>query len=51
MDTLIIEGSSKTPKVVFNADKGELLLEGRSIPEDAARFFKPLLCLQKLCLL
>ncbi|MGZ2369768.1 DUF1987 domain-containing protein [Ancylomarina sp. YFZ004] len=43
MDTLIIEGSSKTPKVVFNAENGELLLEGRSIPENSLEFYIPLM--------
>jgi len=43
MDTLIIESNSKTPKVVFDADKGELLLEGRSIPENSLEFYIPLM--------
>jgi len=43
MDTLIIGSSSKTPKVVFDADKGELLLEGRSIPENSIDFYVPLM--------
>lgn len=43
MDTLIIESSSKTPKVVFDAEKGELLLEGRSIPENSLEFYIPLM--------
>ena len=43
MDTLIIESSSKTPKVEFDADKGELLLEGRSIPENSLEFYIPLM--------
>ncbi len=43
MDTLIIEGSSKTPKVLFDAEKGELLLEGRSIPENSLAFYIPLM--------
>ncbi len=43
MDTLIIEGSSKTPKVIFDAEKGELLLEGRSIPENSLEFYIPLM--------
>ena len=43
MDTLIIEGTSKTPKVIFDAEKGELLLEGRSIPENSLEFYIPLM--------
>ncbi len=43
MDTLIIESSPKTPKVVFDAETGELLLEGRSIPENSVEFYIPLM--------
>jgi len=43
MDTLIIGSSSKTPQVIFDADKGELLLEGRSIPENSIEFYVPLM--------
>ena len=43
MDALIIEPSAKTPKVVFDAEIGELLLEGRSIPENSLGFYIPLM--------
>ncbi|MDE5422745.1 DUF1987 domain-containing protein [Ancylomarina sp. DW003] len=43
MDTLIIESSSKTPKVIFDAETGELLIEGRSIPENSLEFYIPLM--------
>jgi hypothetical protein len=43
MDTLIIDSSPKTPKVVFDAKIGELLLEGRSIPENSLEFYIPLM--------
>ena len=43
MDTLIIGSSPKTPHVIFNADTGELLLEGRSIPENSLEFYVPLM--------
>jgi len=43
MDTLIIGSSPKTPQVIFNADTGELLLEGRSIPENSLEFYVPLM--------
>ncbi len=43
MDTLIIDSSPKTPKVVFDAEIGELLFEGRSIPENSLEFYIPLM--------
>lgn len=42
MKDLIIKGTEKTPSVALN-NNGVLKIEGRSIPEDAAKFFKPLL--------
>ncbi|NJM15108.1 MAG: DUF1987 domain-containing protein [Bacteroidales bacterium] len=31
-----------SPQVTFNSAKGELLIEGRAIPEDPGMFFEPL---------
>ena len=42
MEDLKQEGSAKTPTVEFNAS-GELLLKGRSIPENSIEFYKPLI--------
>jgi hypothetical protein len=42
MENLIIEGSSKTPTVKFDKEKGLLSLHGRSIPENSIDFFAPL---------
>ena len=42
MQDLKQEGSAKTPLVEFNSN-GELLLKGRSIPENSIEFYKPLL--------
>ena len=42
MQDLKQEGSAKTPLVEFNTN-GELLLKGRSIPENSIEFYKPLL--------
>lgn len=42
MEELKIEGSAKTPTIVFNGS-GELLLKGRSIPENSIEFYKPIL--------
>jgi len=40
---IYIEGTPKTPKVEFTHLIGELLLEGKSIPENAAKVYEPLL--------
>ena len=42
MEDLKHEGSAKTPVVEFNSN-GELLLKGRSIPENSIEFYKPLI--------
>ena len=41
MDDLKLEGSAKTPVVDLNSN-GELLLKGRSIPENSIEFYKPI---------
>ena len=42
MDSLIIEGSAKTPTVKFEG-LGKLLIKGRSIPENSIEFYKPVI--------
>lgn len=42
MDSIKIEGTPKTPTVNFTADNGVLEIKGRSIPENAVEFYKPL---------
>jgi len=42
MKDLVIKETEKTPSVALSTN-GVLKIEGRSIPEDAAKFFKPLL--------
>ena len=42
MDPIKIEGTPKTPTVNFNAESGVLEIKGRSIPENAVEFYKPL---------
>ena len=42
METLVIEGTKKTPTVNFDKTSGKLELKGRSIPENAIEFYKPL---------
>jgi hypothetical protein len=38
---LFIEGTSKTPQIDFNSLSGELILFGKSIPENAAKVYEP----------
>ncbi|MFN7708088.1 MAG: DUF1987 domain-containing protein [Sphingobacteriia bacterium] len=40
MRNLVIEPTDKTPKVVFDAEKSIYVVEGRSIPEDSAGFYR-----------
>ncbi|MBN2893946.1 MAG: DUF1987 domain-containing protein [Bacteroidales bacterium] len=42
MDKLEITGTAKTPTIKFEPDSGVLEMKGRSIPENAIEFFKPL---------
>ncbi len=41
MENLVIEGTMSSPRVVFNHD-GNLLIEGRSLPDNAVKAFEPL---------
>ncbi len=41
--SLIIEPTSKTPKVILNADIGVFEISGRSIPEDSIGFYRKIL--------
>lgn len=43
MESIKLEGTPKTPTVEFSANKGVLLLKGRSIPENSIEFYKPLI--------
>ena len=42
METIIIEGTPKTPSVNFDSASGILHLKGRSSPENSIEFYKPL---------
>ena len=42
MEDLILEGTAKTPTIDFKSS-GELLIKGRSIPENSIEFYKPLI--------
>jgi hypothetical protein len=37
------EGTEKTPRIEFTGITGEMVLQGRSIPENAAKVYEPLL--------
>jgi len=39
---IFIEGGLKTPHIDFNMHSGELILSGKSIPENAAKVYEPL---------
>ncbi|MCX6302664.1 MAG: SiaC family regulatory phosphoprotein [Bacteroidia bacterium] len=40
---LLVEGTSKTPQIDLNQYTGELILSGRSIPENVAKIYDPVL--------
>ena len=42
MEDLNLEGTAKTPTVDFKSN-GELLIKGRSIPENSIEFYKPII--------
>lgn len=41
MNSLIIEPTKDTPAIHFNTEKNEFQIEGNSLPENAAAFYKP----------
>src|SRR5688572_5299868 len=43
MENFILDGTPKSPRVDFNAQTGVLLLSGRSIPENAREFYRPMI--------
>ena len=43
LSTLFIEPTSKTPQIDLNPITGELILSGRSIPENAAKTYESIL--------
>jgi SiaC family regulatory phosphoprotein len=42
MESIIIEGTPKTPKIKFDSSQGLLEIKGRSNPENSPEFYKPL---------
>ncbi len=43
MKDLVIKGEAKTPTINFNFLNGELLISGRSIPENSVEFYEPVI--------
>jgi len=43
MDNYILEGTPKSPLVNFNHETGVLQISGRSIPENAREFYRPMI--------
>jgi NAD-dependent DNA ligase len=43
MENLMIDATSRSPKIYFNGDKGILEIEGRSTPENADAFYGQLI--------
>lgn len=43
MDNFYLEGTPKTPHIALDAQTGVLELSGRSIPENAIEFYRPLM--------
>ena len=43
MGPLHIAATAKTPEIAFDAEANRLMLSGRSIPENAVEFYRPLL--------
>lgn len=43
MEKIIIEGTSKTPTVLTDAEQGIIEIKGRSNPENSIQFYRPLI--------
>lgn len=43
METLIIEATDETPKIVLNPAQSQFIFSGKSLPEDVATFYSPVL--------
>jgi hypothetical protein len=43
METIKIAGTEDTPKVILDPEKNEFEISGRSLPEDVASFYNPVL--------
>jgi uncharacterized protein YkuJ len=43
MTNINLEGTEDTPKIILDATNGIFEISGRSLPEDCAQFYKPIL--------
>jgi hypothetical protein len=43
INTILIEGTAKTPQIELNHLSGDLIFSGKSIPENAAKVYEPVL--------
>ena len=43
MEVLLLEGTEDTPKIILDKGNGIFEISGRSLPEDSAEFYKPVL--------
>ncbi|MFZ6001936.1 MAG: DUF1987 domain-containing protein [Bacteroidota bacterium] len=43
MEILNLEGTEDTPKIILNKQNGIFEISGRSLPEDSAEFYRPVL--------
>jgi hypothetical protein len=43
METIKIQGTEDTPKVILDKEKETMEISGRSLPEDVASFYDPIL--------
>ena len=43
MEVIKIKGTDDTPNIVLDADNGTFEISGRSLPEDVAAFYEPIL--------
>ena len=43
MRSILIAATAKTPQIEFDAEQNQLTLTGRSIPENAVDFYRPVL--------
>ena len=43
MESISIEGTTKTPSVILNPESGVIEIKGRSIPENSIEFYRPII--------
>jgi len=43
MEDIKLEGTPKTPEIILNGQSGQLLISGRSIPENSVEFYARIL--------